>query len=83
MVPFFKKEGGAFVNTDMLKAIIDLAGGEVESVDAEVFFKQFPRSADTFNDLRALKEAGYISLLGAGDDLMDIDVKQEALDYFK
>jgi len=67
----------------MLKAIVDLAGGVIESVDAEVFFKQFPRTADTLNDLRALKEGGYISLLGAGDDIMDIDVKQTALDYFK
>ena len=71
------------MNTKILKALVDLAGGEVDCVDAEAFFNQFPKSAATLRDLHTLEQLGYITLLTGDDDILDMGVNKKALDYFK
>jgi hypothetical protein len=71
------------MNTKVLKALVDLADGEVDCVDVDAFFNQFPKNAATLRDLRTLKQSGYISLLTGDDEVLDIGVNKKALGYFK
>ena len=71
------------MNVNMLKCLVELAGGAVDTIDVDVFFSHYPKSITNLNDLRTLSRAGYISILNASDDIHDIGVNQKALDYFK
>lgn len=71
------------MNVQMLKYLVELSDNQVDSIDLEAFYKKFPNSPATSEDLYRLKRLGYISILDGDNSIDDVGVNQKALDYFK
>lgn len=71
------------MNINMLKYLVELSNGEVDSINVDTFFNRFPKSASTNNDLRTLKNLGFISILDSDNEIFCIGVNKKAIDYFK
>lgn len=71
------------MNTEMLKYLVELSNGEVDVINTNAFFNRFPKSSSTDNDLRTLKNLGFISLNNADNEISCIGVNKKAIDYFR
>ena len=70
------------MNIKMLKCLVGLADKKVDVVNTDDFFKNFPKTNSNLRDLYALKNLGYVSILGSDDDIDAIGVNQSAIGYF-
>ena len=71
------------MNIKMLKALVDMSRGEIDCVDVETFFAQFPPNSTTQRDLELLHQFGFVSILSADDEVQEIGVNKKAIDYFR
>lgn len=71
------------MNTQMLKFLVELSNYKVDAIDTNKFFAQFPKNSVTLNELKTLKNYGFINTFYAADELQEIGVNQKAIDYLK
>lgn len=67
----------------LLKALVDLAEGEVEPIEMDEFHKLYPQNPDLERRLHELSRLGYISVLDADNHISEIGVNRKAINYFK
>ena len=70
------------MNTNILKYLVELAGGEVNPVNVNTFFDRYPREGST-DELHLLAKAGFITLTNADNQITGIAVNKKAVTYLK
>ena len=70
------------MNTNMLKYLVELAGGEVNPIDAKIFFERFPEP-NSKSELFSLEKLGFISLLSGDGHIQAIGVNKKDIDFAK
>ncbi|MCL2461742.1 MAG: hypothetical protein FWF44_03690 [Defluviitaleaceae bacterium] len=68
------------MNTDMLKYIVESAGGKLEPAKLADFYAKYPHCQQTTNDLTELKRRGLVTYSYAGNELYTLFPTRKAIE---
>ncbi len=68
------------MNTSLLKYLVSLARNQVDVIDTNALFEEYPRETYS-SDLYSLERMGFITLLKGSNRIIEVGVNKKAIDY--